>query len=85
MHNDRDDLRIVSWNAQGANMETDRIQDAVQQDSIDVLMLQDTHYMEPQDNLPPLLLRGYHTYHHAATYQSREWGCGMSWTADHGV
>ena len=33
-HNDRHDLRIVSWNAQGANMETARIQDAVQQDSI---------------------------------------------------
>ena len=38
MQNDRHDLRIVSWNAQGANMETARIQDAVQKDSIDVLM-----------------------------------------------
>ena len=46
MHNDRHDLRIVSWNAQGANMETARIQDALQQDSIDVLKLQDTRYME---------------------------------------
>ena len=30
MHNDRHDLRIVSWNAHGANMETARIQDVVQ-------------------------------------------------------
>ena len=63
MHNDRHDLRIVSWNAQGANMETARIQDAVQQDSIYVLMLQDTRYTKRQDGLPPLRLRGYHTYH----------------------
>ena len=63
MHNNRHDLRIISWNAQGANMETARIQDAVQQDSIDVLKLQDTRYMERQDSLPPLRLRGYHTYH----------------------
>ena len=55
MHNDRHDLRIVSWNAQGANMKTARIQDAVQQDSIDVLMLQDTRYTERQDSLPPLV------------------------------
>ena len=56
MHNDRHDLRIVSWNAQGAKMETARIQDAVQQDSIDVLMLQDTRYTKRQDGLPPLRL-----------------------------
>ena len=63
MHSDRHDLRIVSWNAQGANMETARIQAAVQQHSIDVLMLQDTRYTERQDSLPPLRLRGYHTYY----------------------
>ena len=70
MHNDRHDLCIFSWNAQGANMETARIQDAVQQDSIDVLMLQDTRYTERQDSLHPLRLRGYHTYHQPYMYVS---------------
>ena len=34
MHNDRHDLRIVIWNAHGANMNNAMVQDAVQQDSI---------------------------------------------------
>ena len=56
-------IKIVHWNAEGANRKTAVIQAAILQDELDILMIQDTRYQPRPDGLPSLRISGYHTYH----------------------
>ena len=63
MHDLKFNLKVVYWNAQGANSKRSMIQHTVVTDDIDVVMLQDTRFKVRDDGLPPNRISGYVTYH----------------------
>ena len=63
-------IHIVHWNAQGANQKTSAIKNAILQDDLDIVMIQDTRYKPRKDDMPQLKIHGYHTYHIPAGSES---------------
>ena len=57
------ELKIVHWNAQGANQKTARITSTILNENIDMMMIQDTRIQERPDGRAPVRVPGYYTFH----------------------
>ena len=55
-------VKIVHWNAQGANTKLGLIASEIKDKEIDIMMIQDTRLAARADGEPPFRVLGYHTY-----------------------
>ena len=58
-------VRIVHWNAQGANTKLGRIKSTIVIEKINIMLIQDTRLENRSDGRPPIRIPGYHTFYKA--------------------
>ena len=58
-------VKIVHWNAQGANTKLGRIKSTIVHENIDIMLIQDTRLEKRSDGRPPIRIPGYHTFYKA--------------------
>ena len=58
-------IKIVHWNAQGANTKRGRIKSTILHEKIDIMLIQDTRLEKRSDGRPPIKIPGYHTFYKA--------------------
>ena len=56
-------IKVVHWNAQGANIKLGLLAATIRKKKIDVMMVQDTRLSERGDGRPPLKMKGFHVFH----------------------
>ena len=57
------ELKIVHWNAQGANRKRALITSCIINEGIDIMLIQDTRLKERQDGRVPIRVPGCHTFY----------------------
>ena len=58
-------IKIVHWNAQGANTKLGRIKSTIVHKKINIMLIQDTRLEKRSDGRPPIKIPGYHPFYKA--------------------